>query len=158
MKWNWLQLMGAIVLCQADGGLGAVFTAKAIPGWYAALQRPSFNPPNWVFGPVWTLLYTLMGIALYRIWQMDPSVSGRSPALAFFFIQLALNALWTPLFFGLHALWLAFVEIILMWMAIALTAYQFYPLDPPAAWLLAPYLAWVSFAGLLNYTYARLNP
>ena len=158
MKWNWFQLIGAIVLCQAAGGLGAVFTAKAIPGWYATLRRPSFNPPNWVFGPVWTLLYTLMGIALYRIWELDPATSGRTLGLTLFFIQLALNTLWTPLFFGLHVLRLAFVEILLMLAAIALTAFQFYPLDPAAAWLLAPYLAWVSFAVLLNYAYAKLNP
>jgi tryptophan-rich sensory protein len=155
---NYFQILGSILICQAAGALGAVFTVRAIPTWYAGLKRPSFNPPNWVFGPVWTLLYTLMGIALYRVWQLDPATTGRAWALTWFFIQLALNALWTPLFFGLRALWLAFMELLLMWAAIALTAFLFYPLDPATAWLLAPYLAWVSFAGLLNYAYARLNP
>ncbi|HVM31542.1 MAG TPA: TspO/MBR family protein [bacterium] len=158
MKWNLLQLIAVILLCQAAGGLGAIFTAKAIPVWYAGLRKPSFNPPNWVFGPVWTLLYTLMGIALYRVWKLDPQTAGRSLGLLLFFIQLGLNALWTPLFFGLHALWPAFVEILLMWAAILLTAARFYQLDPVSAWLLAPYLAWVTFAGLLNFAYAKLNP
>ncbi len=158
MNSNFVQLIAAILICQIAGALGAIFTAKAIPSWYMTLRRPSFNPPNWIFGPVWTILYTLMGIALYRVWKLDPATSGRTMGLTLFFIQLALNALWTPLFFGLHALWLAFAEILFMWAAIALTLFQFNSLDPVTTWLLAPYLAWVSFASILNYTYAKLNP
>jgi tryptophan-rich sensory protein len=158
MKFDLLHLIAAILLCQAAGGLGMIFTVKAIPSWYSTLKRPWFNPPNWLFGPVWTLLYTLMGIALYRIWQLAPIPSGWVLGLTFFFIQLVLNALWSPLFFGLHDLWLAFAELLLMWAAIVLTIFLFYPMDAVSAWLLAPYLVWVSFAGLLNYSYAKLNP
>jgi len=158
MKMDYVRLIAAILVCQAAGLLGAGFTAKAVRGWYATLQRPSFNPPNWVFGPVWTLLYTMMGIALYRIWRLEPATAGRALALTLFFIQWALNALWSPLFFGARALWLAFADIVLMLAAIALTIALFHPLDPTSAWLLAPYLAWVSFAALLNYAYAKLNP
>jgi tryptophan-rich sensory protein len=153
-----INLIGAILLCEAAGALGAIFTAKAIPAWYAGLRKPSLNPPNWIFGPVWTLLYALMGIALYRVWRLDPQTSGRSLGLSLFFTQLALNALWTPLFFGLRAFWWAFAEILLLLAAIAWTTFQFYSLDTLSSWLLFPYLAWVCFAGWLNYAYAKLNP
>ena len=154
---NLLQLVGSIALCQAVGISGAFFTAKAIPSWYKKLKKPSFNPPNWIFGPVWTLLYTLMGIVLYRLWQLEPSTAGRSLVLMFFFVQLGLNAIWTPLFFGLKALWPAFVEILFMLAAILATTYQLTQVDGLSAWLMLPYLLWVSFAALLNYSLAKLN-
>lgn len=156
-KMNIVRLIGAILLCQAAGAFGAVFTAKAIPAWYAGLKRPSFNPPNWVFAPVWILLYTLMGVALYRVACLIPDSSARSLALGFFCLQLVLNALWTPLFFGFHALWAAFIEILLMLTAMIVTTLLFSEVDTASAWLMAPYIAWVSFASLLNYSYAKLN-
>jgi len=157
LSLNLLQLVGSIALCQLVGISGAFFTVKAIPSWYKRLKKPSFNPPNWIFGPVWTLLYTLMGIALYRLWQLDPSTGGRSLALTFFLIQLSLNALWTPLFFGFKALWPAFVEILFLLAAILATIYQLAQVDSFSAWLLVPYVFCVAFATLLNYSLAKLN-
>jgi tryptophan-rich sensory protein len=154
---NWFQLIGAIVLCQAAGILGAFFTVKAIPAWYAKLKKPSFNPPNWIFGPVWTVLYTLMGVVLYRLWQLEPGTDGRFLALFLFFLQLALNALWTPIFFGLRALWPALIEVLLMLAAIIVVTLQLTRVDMVSAWLMAPYIVWVSFATRLNYAYAKLN-
>ncbi len=151
-------MIGCAVLCLAAGGVGSVFTRHKIPGWYKGLRKPSFNPPNWIFGPVWTLLYLLMGAALYRVWSLHDYVAGRNTALGFFFIQLFLNAFWSYVFFGMQALWLAFRELVALWVFIALTIMQFQRLDAASAWLLAPYLAWVTFAGLLNYAIARLNP
>jgi translocator protein len=155
---NIVRLVGSILLCQAAGAFGAVFTAKAIPTWYAKLKRPSFNPPNWVFAPVWTLLYTLMGVALYRLWCLAPDSPERSLALGLFFLQLVLNALWTPLFFGRHALWASFIEILFMLAAIVAMTLELTKIEMVSAWLMVPYTAWVSFATLLNYSYAKINP
>jgi tryptophan-rich sensory protein len=154
---NFLQLIGALALCQAVGILGAFFTVKAISTWYRTLKKPSFNPPNWIFGPVWTLLYALLGIVLYRLWQLDSSNAGRSLALALFWIQLSLNAIWTPIFFGLRALWPAFIEILFMLAAILATTVALIQVDNFSAWLMVPYVACVSFAALLNYQLAKLN-
>lgn len=155
---HWGLLLTSILLCQAAGLLGTVFTLKSIPIWYATLRMPSFQPPSWVFGPVWTLLYTLMGVSLYRVWSLPVSVPGRSLAMDLFAVQLSLNALWTPVFFGLHKPWLAFGVIVLMWTAILATMMAFWKLDDWTAWLWMPYLAWVTFATVLNFAIARLNP
>lgn len=146
-----------IVICQSVGLVGARWTMEAIPTWYAGLIKPSFNPPNWIFGPVWTTLYLLMAIAAWLVWRM-PASSPRNTALALFALQLALNFLWTPLFFRFHMLRGALVEIVVLWMAIGVTTLQFAKLSPSAAWLMAPYLAWVTFASVLNGALARLNP
>jgi tryptophan-rich sensory protein len=124
--------------------------------WYASLRKPSWNPPGWIFGPVWTALYAMMAVAAWLIWRRGGWGKQRRPLLLFI-VQLALNALWTPLFFGLHRPGLAFAEILLLWLAIALTLAAFWREHRAAAWLLAPYLAWVSFAALLNLTLWRLN-
>jgi benzodiazapine receptor len=146
-------LIGWLLLCYAAASLGAFF----MPGeWYAGLQKPAWNPPAWIFGPVWTALYTMMAVAAWLVWKRGGFKSQRW-LLGLFLVQLALNALWTPLFFGLHQTGLAFAEIILMWLAIAATIAAFSKVHRPAAWLLVPYLAWVGFAAVLNGTLWRLN-
>lgn len=146
-------LIGWLLLCFAVASLGALF----MPGqWYAALNKPAWNPPGWIFGPVWTALYAMMAVAAWLVWQRGGFAAQRRP-LGLFLAQLALNALWTPLFFGLHQPGLAFAEIILLWLAILATMLAFRPVSRAATWLLVPYLAWVSFAAVLNATLWRLN-
>jgi tryptophan-rich sensory protein len=146
-------LVGWLVLSFSAASLGAFF----MPGeWYATLKKPSWNPPDWIFGPVWSALYTMMAVAAWLVWKRGGFAAQRRP-LTLFLVQLALNALWTPLFFGLHRPGLAFAEIVMLWLAIAATLAAFRPVSRPAAWLLVPYLAWVSFAAVLNFTLWRLN-
>jgi uncharacterized protein YbjT (DUF2867 family)/tryptophan-rich sensory protein len=148
-----LALAGWLALCWGAASLGAIFT----PGdWYASLRKPSWNPPGWLFGPVWGALYTMMAAAAWLVWRRGGFTAQCRP-LAVFLVQLALNAAWTPLFFGLHRPDLAFIAIGLLWLAIIFTLAAFRPVSRPAAWLLAPYLAWVSFAAALNFTLWRLN-
>lgn len=139
------------------GWLGARATTLNIPTWYAGLAKPSFNPPNWVFAPVWTCLYLLMGIALFLVvrhgWN-DPAVR---IAIILFAIQLLLNGIWTPVFFSLHQILGGLVIIVLLAIAIVLTAIWFYRISPAASWLMAPYLLWVCFATVLNAAIFRLN-
>ena len=147
----------AIIICELVGILGAVFTVRAIPSWYEKLRKPSFRPPNWLFGPVWTLLYLLMGIASARVWNLRIENEAALPALVAFLSQLALNGIWTPIFFGWKKLGLAAIEIILLWISIVLTVAAFWLVDHASAWLLVPYLAWVSFASVLNIAIWLLN-
>ena len=129
-----------------------------MPGeWYARLNKPAWNPPSWIFGPVWSALYTTMAVAAWLVWKRGGFAAQR-PALTLFLGQLALNAAWTPLFFGLHRPDLAFADIVLLWLAIALTLRSFSKVHRGAAWLLVPYIAWVSFATVLNGTLWRMNP
>lgn len=128
-----------------------------MPGeWYAALKKPSWNPPNWIFGPVWTALYTMMAVAAWLVWRRGGFALNRLP-LSLFLTQLLLNALWSWLFFGLKNPALAFGEIALLWLAIAATLLAFWPRQRTAAWLLLPYLMWVSFASGLNFALWQLN-
>jgi len=148
-----LVLMGWVFLCFAAAAFGGLF----MPGeWYASLKKPTWNPPGWVFGPVWTALYTMMALAAWLVWKRGGFAAQRRP-LALFLVQLGLNAAWTPLFFGLHRPGLAFAEIVLLWLAIAATLATFWRVSRAAAWLLAPYLAWVSFAAALNLALWQLN-
>jgi len=148
-----LGLVGWLAVCFAAASLGAVF----MPGdWYLALNKPSWNPPGRVFGPVWTTLYAMMAVAAWIVWKPGGFAAQPQP-LGIFLVQLALNAAWTPLFFGLHWTGLAFAEIVLLWLTIAATFKAFYPVSRIAAWLLGPYLAWVSFAAVLNFNLWRLN-
>jgi len=129
-----------------------------VPGeWYASLQKPSWTPPNWLFGPVWTALYTMMGVAAWLVWQRG-GFERRRTALRLFLLQLFFNALWSPLFFGMHNPGLAFVDLLLLWLALVATATAFWKVRPVAGALLLLYLAWVSFAGGLNFALWRLNP
>lgn len=146
-----MQAIGFILLCQAAGAIGSIFTFSAIPNWYAYLNKPFFNPPNWIFGPVWTTLYTLMGIAVYLVWKKRKGIP------FWFWVQLVLNALWSILFFGLQNPILAFVGVVFLWLSIFLTITSFYRIYKTAAYLLVPYLLWVSFASLLNASIALLN-
>ena len=155
---DWTKLIVSLLACQAAGAIGGFFTARKIPTWYAGLVKPSFNPPSWVFGPVWTLLYLLMGYALYLVWREPEDLPGRTMAMSFFVLQLFLNTLWSYFFFGLQKPWLALGEMALLWAAILASLLSFYPLSQQAGWLLTPYLAWVSFAFALNLSIARLNP
>ena len=151
------EIAAAIILCQAAGMIGALFTIKAIPTWYAALEKPSFNPPNWIFGPVWLTLYTMMGVSLYLVWREREKPGGSRAALWIFGLQLFLNAIWTPVFFGARLLFPAFIVISLLWFFIILTILSFRKHNRIAAILLIPYLLWVSFASILNLSIWLLN-
>ncbi len=133
--------------------IGSLFTTSSVSTWYVELIKPSFNPPSWVFGPVWTTLYLLMGISLYLVW----TTKFDRKAFTVFGIQLFLNALWSVLFFGLRNPLLAFIEIILLWIAIIATIILFYRINKKAAYLLIPYILWVSFAAILNLSLYLLN-
>ena len=148
---NWQKLIISILICQLAGGIGSVFTFSAIPNWYDFLNKPQFNPPNWIFGPVWTILYTLMGISAYLIFNKDKK------ALMIFAVQLVLNAFWSIIFFGFHSILGGLIFIILLWFSILLTIAKFYKIDKNAAFLLIPYVLWVSFATILNYYLLVLN-
>ncbi len=153
-----LRCIGAILLCEAAGILGTFFTASQIQTWYLTeLIRPSFSPPNWLFGPVWTILYALMGISLFLVWEQKKRNKEWQGAITIFFVQLFLNAIWTPIFFGMHALGFAFGVIIAMWLAIVLTIIVFYRQKKVAGYLLIPYLLWASFASVLNGAIWYLN-
>ncbi len=158
MKIDFAKLVASLIVCQLAGALGAVFTVQSIPTWYAQLNKPAFSPPTWVFAPAWTTLYFLMGIALYLVWSNGVETKGAKLALAVFGVQLALNAAWPIIFFGLRLPWLAFAEITALWASILATIILFYKISKPAGLLLAPYLAWVTFAAALNYYVATLNP
>jgi translocator protein len=150
---NVIALAAWLIACFAPAALGWLFP----PGeWYASLNKPSWNPPNWIFGPVWTALYFMMAISVWLVWKRGGFAVQGKP-LALFLVQLALNAAWTPLFFGLQWPGVAFAEIVLLWLSIAATLAAFYRVNQVAAWLLVPYLIWVSFAAVLNFTLWRLN-
>ncbi len=144
--------------CELVGILSALIVPTAQSAWFQALEKPFFNPPNWLFGPVWTLLYAFMGVAAYLVWrQRDRLRQPVRQALLLFAGQLALNAAWTPVFFGLQAVGAALVVIVLLDVALALTIRAFFPLSRTAGWLLVPYLAWVLFATVLNAAIWLLN-
>ncbi len=152
-----LKLTTSILVCFLAGGLGSIFTLPAIPTWYAGLNKPFFSPPDWLFGPAWTTLYILMGIALFLVWQKGTKNKKVRKALKLFGIQLLLNASWSPVFFGAKSLFLAFVIIVFMWIFILKTILAFGKIDRRAGYLLYPYLAWVSFATILNFAVWLLN-
>lgn len=152
-----LKLIGCIVGCELAGLLATPITAAAIPTWYASLEKPFFSPPNWVFGPVWTLLYLLMGVAVWLIWEHHRQTKAGRLAMQLFCVQLVLNFAWSIIFFGLRSPLLALIEIIILWITIFITLKKFYRLNKTAGYLLMPYLAWVSFATLLNAAIVMLN-
>lgn len=161
---NLLQLIASVAVTELSGIIGAVFTAPSIPTWYAGLVKPTLNPPAWVFGPVWTTLYALMGISLFLIWHRHSDVFTNVRmsrlfkwAVGVFFFQLALNTLWSIFFFGLQNPALALFDIILLWLAILTTMILFYRISKLASYLLVPYLLWVTFAAYLNYSILMLN-
>jgi tryptophan-rich sensory protein len=153
---RWISLALWLGLCFAVAAVGGSFTAKEVPGWYKTLRRPSIAPPNWVFGPVWTLLYALMAIAAWQVSQAPPSPA-RTAGLILFIVQLALNFAWSWIFFRAHAIGAALAEVVLLWAAIGATTLLFAHTAPIAAWLMAPYWLWVTFASILNAGFWRLN-
>lgn len=136
--------------------IGGIATSRSVGTWYAALNKPLWNPPGWLFGPVWSVLYTMMGVAAWIVWRTDHPV--KPLAIGLFVAQLALNALWSWLFFGWRMPGFAFLEIAILWVVILATAVSFWRISPVAGWLLVPYLAWVGFASVLNFTIWRMNP
>ena len=152
-----LRFLFAFILCQSAGAVGSLFTIPAIPGWYAHLQKPSFCPPDWIFAPVWTVLFTMMAMAASLVWSKGLKEPGVRAALIVFLAQLALNSAWSFLFFGLRSPLYGLVEIFVLWFMILVTILQFLKISRPAAWLLVPYLLWVSFACSLNLGIFLLN-
>jgi benzodiazapine receptor len=152
-----ITLVVFVAVCELAGLLGSVFTATSIPTWYASLAKPSFNPPNWIFGPVWTILYILMGVAAYLVYQKGFKRPEVKRALTVFFIQLLLNALWSIVFFGVHMILGALVNIVVLWVMILATILTFRRISKAAAYLLVPYILWVSFATALNFSLYLLN-
>lgn len=153
-----LRLAASITICLIAGAIGSAFTFPSIPTWYAGLYKPFFNPPNWVFGPAWTILYILMGLALYLFLEKAKEKRLARKGIMVFGTQLSLNALWSIIFFGLHRPFSAFIAIVLLWLLIAYSILVFSRASKRAAWLLVPYLAWVSFASILNFSVWLLNP
>jgi tryptophan-rich sensory protein len=151
------KLVACVLACEIVGAAGSLFVAPAIRGWYAGLTKPFYNPPNWVFAPVWSLLFALMGFAIYLVLRRGWKNGRVRTAAQFFVIQFGLNILWSVLFFGSRSPRLAFVEIIGLWLAIAATISVFWRLSKPAAWLMLPYFLWVTFAAVLNFSIWRLN-
>ena len=181
MKYNNLvKFFISIIICELVGVVGAIFTTPEINGWYKGLNKPFFNPPSWIFGPVWTTIFVLMGISLYLVWikkwmpQNKINFIGKKPwnklsqkllfgswqkanIIIIFWTQIILNVLWSVIFFGLHSPGAAFFELSMLWFAILFLIINFYRVSKTAAWLLLPYILWVSFAGVLNFFIWILN-
>jgi len=154
---EWGALAVFVTGCLVVGMLGGFVTSTSVDSWYPDLNKPSWNPPAWVFGPVWTLLYIMMGVSVWLVWRRREFHDTR-PAMVLFAVQLLLNTAWSTIFFGLREPGYAVIDIVLLWLAIVATTGAFGRISKSAAWLLVPYLAWVSFAALLNFTIWRLNP
>ncbi|RYZ00390.1 MAG: tryptophan-rich sensory protein [Chitinophagaceae bacterium] len=156
MKNGW-KLLISLLLPQLAAAAGAFFTISDPGSWYQSIRRPAWNPPGWVFGPVWTVLYVLMGISLFLIWKGARNSSLKRSAILLWSVQLFFNACWSPLFFGAHMIGTALVDLCVLWILVLLTIILFARMSRAAAWLLVPYIAWVSFAGFLNYSIYLLN-
>lgn len=155
-RGSWLALAGWLLLCVGGGTAIGLVSNGALDPWYVALRKPAWNPPSWVFAPVWTTLYVLMAVAAWRVWRHG-GWDRQRPALTVFLAQLAANFAWSPLFFSAHWPALALADLGLLWLLVVTTMWAFARVDRVAAWLLAPYLAWVSFAGALNAAIVALN-
>ena len=154
---NIVKLVISLVACQCAGLVGSIFTSPAIPIWYAALEKPPFSPPNWLFAPAWGTLYLLMGVAAFLVWRQGFSKEGVKSALAIFLVQLVINALWSVVFFGLKSPIAGVVVIVVLWAAILFTILKFFKLSVAAGSLFIPYILWVSFATALNIAIWMLN-
>ncbi len=149
------KIIVSVLVCLGLGIASGFSTADSISGWYQTIQKPSWNPPNWIFGPVWSILYIMMGVAVALVWHSDHEL--KKLAVGLFVVQFVLNLLWSYLFFGRHNITLALVEILAMWVMIVTTTIVFYRINHTAAYLMIPYLLWVSFACFLNYSIRALN-
>lgn len=177
---NLVKLLISIIVCELAGAVGSIFTTPSINSWYISLVKPPFNPPNWIFAPVWTILFVLMGISLYLVWYNNFTVKNqignskikawnslsqkfftgplqKANIIIIFGVQLFLNVLWSIIFFGMHSPGLAFFEMIMLWVAIVYTIINFYRVSKASAYLLIPYILWVSFALVLNLSIFILN-
>jgi len=154
---NWWKFGVSIVLVWIAGGLGSLFTASSVSTWFTTLAKPSFNPPNWLFGPVWTILYFMIGVSLFLVWTTKANKNLKRKAYWIFGIQLVLNSLWSVAFFGAQNPALAFIVIVLLWISILLNIIEFYKIRKSAGYLLVPYILWVSFAAVLNFAIWMLN-
>jgi translocator protein len=157
MKSNTSKFLISVVGCEVIGLMGGIFTMSEIRTWYNGLVKPMLNPPSWIFGPVWTTLYFLMGVALFLVWKAGYDRADVKQAVKVFFLQLGLNFLWSIFFFNMHMPALALLDILLMWVSIAWTIRLFYKISKTAGWLLVPYIMWVSFAMYLNLMIVLLN-
>lgn len=155
-RTHWIGLAVFIFGCLGAGGLGAVATTPEIEGWYKTITKPSWNPPDSVFGPVWTTLFVMMAVAAWLVWK-PAGFKARVMPLTLFLVQLVLNVAWSWIFFGMHQPGWAFAEIVILWGAILLTTMAFFRCSRTAGWMMVPYLAWVSFASVLNFTIWRMN-
>lgn len=156
-KVDWVNLVAAIAVCQLAGVIGSIFTIPNIPTWYAGLMKPSFAPPGSLIGIVWLILYALMGIALYLVWKKGMKKQNVKESIAAFGTQLILNTAWSFLFFGMRSPLYGLICIIAMWIAIVYTMLKFWKVSKNAFYLMVPYLAWVTFAGALNFLIWRMN-
>lgn len=152
-----LKVIISLVICELAGIIGSIFTTPAIGEWYSNLIRPTFAPPNWIFAPVWTILFALMGLALALVWDKGLERKEVRLAVELFSVQLALNILWSVIFFGLHSLIGSLIEILVLLLFILITTKSFSKVSRPAAYLMLPYILWVSFAVCLNYAFWVLN-
>ncbi len=152
-----MKLVISILIPLLVGAISGLFTASGVKGWYVSAVKPAFNPPNWIFGPVWTILYIMMGIALYLVWKVAADKQLKKTAIILFAVQLALNFCWSFIFFKMQEPGWAFAEILLLWLMILLTIIWFGKISSTAAWLLVPYICWVSFASVLNFSIWQLN-
>lgn len=153
---RWISLICWMGICFVVAGVSGLWTASEVPGWYRTLARPAIAPPDWVFGPVWTLLYAMMAVAAWQVWESAPS-SLRTCGLVLFLVQLGLNFAWSFIFFRQHDLGAALVEVVVLWAVIGATTLVFGRISPVSFWLMAPYWAWVTFAAVLNEKFWRLN-
>lgn len=151
------KLIASILIVFFGAALGSVATSTELTTWYASLAKPAWNPPSWLFGPVWTILYVLMGIALFLVWREGLDRRDVRYAILIFAVQLGLNIAWSLVFFGLHSIWGGLVVIFILWLAIWANIVAFYIISKPAGLILIPYLIWVSIASYLNYTIYLLN-
>ncbi len=156
-KFQFIPFVICLAIPLIVGFIGSQLTMGSINGWYTTITKPSFNPPNWIFGPVWTTIFILMGIASYRVWTKRNQAKGFRSAVGIYLLQLVFNIMWSLIFFNLHQIGLAFVEIIILIMLVIANALIFYRFDKLAGWLFLPYLLWASFACYLNYIIFTLN-
>lgn len=154
---NILKLIISLAIPLAIGATSGFFTVSGVESWFQTINKPTWNPPNWIFGPVWTTLYVMMGIAFFIIWKSEIRSELKKSAIVLFAVQLVLNFFWSFIFFNQHEIGWALVEIIIMWFFILFTIFAFGNISKTAAWLMVPYISWVSFATILNYTIWQLN-